>query len=141
MAFWGGVRDRPTMSQQIIDLDAAGVVALPKVVRLRGTEYKLPGDVPATLYVRMTAAAIADDADELTTTYLHDELLAAFQAYQPELTSLPIGLTEMVRVVNFVYGGGAEAAAEEAAAEAQADPTPTPSTRKKKQPATSPSST
>lgn len=92
------------MPAELIDLDATGVVAAPIQIKLHGTTYQLPGDIPATLYVRMVAAAsMGDAADSGTATALHDELLAAFQLYQPDVDSLPLGLNEMVRVVNVIY--------------------------------------
>lgn len=123
------------MSQEIIDLDAAGVLAAPKRIRLHGRVYTLPGDIPAALYVRIQQ--IATDPEAVTESSaamaLAEELLAAFRVYQPDLDRLPLGVAEMVSLVGAVYRGAVPVTVEtdDAGPENDAAP-PTRATRKRK---------
>lgn len=94
------------MSQEITDLDASGVLAAPKRIRLHGVEYTLPGDVPAPLYVQLIGAADRPDDKDLTKD-IYREVLALFRVYQPDLESVPLGLNEMTRVIGVIYSGQA----------------------------------
>lgn len=115
------------MSQEIIDLDASGVIATPKTIRLHGRTYDLPGDIPATLYVKLqqvvrTGLGDGPGARQIEED-LHNEALALFNVYQPDLDRLPLGLNELVRAITYVYST-ARTADQAAAGEGDVDPTP-----------------
>ena len=116
------------MSQEIIDLDAAGLFAPPIRVRLGGVEYDMPGDIPAPLYVQMSAVMAVDaktldaQAQQQLALELHDELLELFRQYQPDIKRLPLPLRSMTAAINYIYGGGAQ--------QGGGDPTPAPSTKR-----------
>lgn len=95
------------MPQEIIDLDASGVIAEPKQVKLHGVIYKLPGDVPAPLYVQLMGAADRGDDPQLSID-VYGEILELFRVYQPTLERLPLGLNEMTAAVGAIYRGQAE---------------------------------
>jgi hypothetical protein len=108
----------------LTDLNALGIIPDPRMVKVDGVEYLLPGDIPATLMMRFLATfqgaqdalELAQDPDATDEARekvgmaqleqaqdLHDELLAAFQVHQPDLERLPFGAQHMVAVVNAVY--------------------------------------
>ena len=91
------------MAQRLIDLDKAGVLSESIAVRLRGTDYELPGDIPAPLFVRVQQVASSGEPDEEIALALANELLSLFQTYQPKMERLPLGLNEMVSVIGYVY--------------------------------------
>lgn len=111
------------MSAEIIDLVASGVVAVPKTVRLPSGDYRLPGDIPAPLYVLILEAQERGEDDPEVARRLYEELLAAFRIYHPDLDRLPLGLNEMTSVIGAVYASGASRAQ---AADDDAVPPPTP---------------
>ena len=114
--------------QKIIDLDAAGVIAVPKTVRIAGVEYRLPGDIPATLYALLLELQASPDAEtpELVGALL-DEMLAAFQVFQPEMTRLPLGIRELTGAIGVIYNPAEDDSEDIIDGEAETvDPTPTP---------------
>lgn len=124
------------MAQRLIDLDKAGVLSEPLAVRLRGTDYQLPGDIPAPLFVRVQQVASSGEPDEEIALALANELLSLFQTYQPKMDRLPLGLNEMVAVIGYVYSQGDEEGEEgEAVADDDdlaVDPTPETSAPRKR---------
>lgn len=100
---------------EIIDLDAA----LPpdKQVKLAGTVYKLPGDLPVELYLRVQRAAQAigtPEAGEEVVEEMVDILERLFRTRYPEW-QLPsdVGLARLITAINQIYV-------------AQPEPDPTP---------------
>lgn len=92
------------MPTKIIDLDIA--LSEPITVKLAGKTYKLPGDIPAPLYLTITNLGEQDDADdEAATRQVYEQMLELFRVHQPELTSLPISIPQLVLLVPRVYGG------------------------------------
>ncbi len=128
---------------RITDLD---LVAPDDVeVHLSGTVYLLPGDVPVPDYVAIMKAADAfenaDGAESLeAATTLYESVLELFQVRQPELTKVPLGIRQIIRLVFALYG------ADEGDGDPEPDPTrasepaesgttpvsPTPKPRKKR---------
>lgn len=81
-----------------------GFLVEPKQVRLveGGTVYKLPPDVPVPLMLYLEHHAEQEITTELVED-LYAQTLGLFQVYQPDLESLPIGLTQMLTLVRHVY--------------------------------------
>ena len=123
------------MAQKLIDLDKAGILSEPVTVVMRGKKYKLPGDIPAPVFVRIQQVASAGEPDEVVAMSLVEELLALFQQYQPTMERLPLGLNEMVAVIGYVYSN-LDADAEDAEVsdedKAVVDPTPPTSAPRKR---------
>lgn len=87
---------------KIVDLDA--LAPEPITVKLAGQQYRLPGDIPMPLMLRLEQAAGSEVSGDL----LHDlygDLLGLFQVHQPELTELPIGTTQIIRAIPAIYYG------------------------------------
>lgn len=92
------------MSSEIVDLDA--VVGPPKKVRLGGTVYVLPGDIPVELYLALNQAAQAEEAgDGDQVEILYEQLLDLFRIHQPDLETLPLSMTQLVQAIPTIYGG------------------------------------
>ncbi len=116
------------MGSRFTNLDESGVLEAPRTVRIRGTDYQLPGDIPAALFVRVQAVASAgEDATPEQAEAVYAELLGVFRDYQPDLERLPLGLNEMVLAIGIIYGEG-----DEDGADGAAPPTGTPTTPKPK---------
>ena len=92
--------------ENITDLDL--LVGKPIKVRLGGEVYKLPADIPAPLFLRITSFADSDDSDAEIASTMYEELLALFQVHQPDLKRLTIGLAQLTAVIPQVYGGEGE---------------------------------
>lgn len=102
------------MPVEIIDLDA--FAGPDKRVKLGGTVYPLPADIPTELYLRMLnldkeLSGAGDDSEEAAIKALQGALLSLFNAV-PErdrtkkLTALPpIGLNTLVSLIGRVYAG------------------------------------
>ena len=111
---------------RIVDLDEllGGIVE----VKLGGDVYKLPDDIPAELWLKITSVGqqvrdgeISDNQEILN--LLYGQILELFQVYQPDIESLPLGVRRMVEVIPAIYGNR-----ETKAGEGDARPT-TPKTR------------
>ena len=103
------------MAQKIVDLDA--VAGQPIKVKLGGKHYLVPADCPTPLYLRMLNLADQGDPDDpQIVAQLYGDVLELFRVHQPDLESLPLGLTQLVESLGLIYGADDEAAA--------ADPTP-----------------
>ncbi len=91
---------------RIIDLDEA----LPPdiTVKLGGKSYRLPGDIPTPLFLRIQQATGSLGTDDDGITALADAILDLFRTRDPSLTELPLGLTQMVTLFSTVYGVQAE---------------------------------
>lgn len=92
---------------QIIDLD----VALPpdKQVRMDGVVYRLPGDLPVELYLRIQRAG--DSLEDVgSIEELRDAVLELFQSRDPKIKSLPatFGLGRLITLLAQVYMAPAE---------------------------------
>ena len=121
---------------QIIDLDA--LVGPPKKVRLAGEVYKLPADLPAPLFLKISTYADSEMSEAEMAEDLYEELLELFRVHQPDVESLPIGIAQMVLAVPQIYQGGDEPAEEGGARPSRAG---TRSTKSRKRPTKSRSST
>lgn len=96
------------MATKIIDL--SDVVGPPKKVRLQadGPVYKLPADIPAPLYLKVSSYADQEDMSEAEMAEdLYAEMLELFQVHQPDLDELPIGLVALITAVPTIYGSAA----------------------------------
>lgn len=115
------------MSQKIIDLDA--LVGPPLKVRLNERVYKLPPDLPAPLFLKISSYADSGLDEAEMAADLYDELVELFRVHQPDLEELPIGIAQMVAAIPTIYQDGAsEAPAEGGARPSRAG---TRSTRRK----------
>ena len=94
----------------IIDLDA--LVGPPKKVRLAGEIYKLPADLPAPLFLKISTYADSELSEAEMAEDLSEELLELFRVHQPDVESLPIGIAQMVLAVPQIYQGGGAAESE-----------------------------
>jgi hypothetical protein len=131
------------LAHLVINLDESGVTADPIDVILHGETYRLPGDLPAPLYVKLLAlreraqtasAGEAEGATQELNLQLHDELLALFRLHQPDLERLPLGVNEMVLAVGYIYSPAARERAEgkaKPAAKPRSRSTRTPASRKR----------
>lgn len=90
------------MPQKIIDLDA--LVGPPIKVKLAGTIYELPPDLPAPLFLKVCAYAESDLSEAEMAEDLYGELLELFRTHQPDLEELPIGLSGLIRAIPAIYG-------------------------------------
>jgi hypothetical protein len=104
------------MSQKIVDLDAA--LGEPIRVKLKGTIYKLPPDLPVELWLALGETdddTAGEDAAELTPAQkaeamrvevedLYTMILDLFREHQPTLEKLPIGMGQLVTLIGNVYG-------------------------------------
>lgn len=99
---------------QIIDLDA--LVGPPKKVRLAGEIYKLPADLPAALFLKISAYADSELSEVEMAEDLYEELLELFRVHQPDVESLPIGIAQMVLAIPQIYQGETATSAEEGGA-------------------------
>jgi hypothetical protein len=92
---------------EIIDLDAA----LPpdKQVKLGGNIYKLPGDLPVELYLRVQRAS-KTLGDESSIEDLRDAVIELFQSRDAKITKLPadFGLGQLITLLVQVYMPPAE---------------------------------
>lgn len=98
------------MATEIIDLDAA----LPedKQVRISGKVYRLPGDLPVELYLRIQRASknLGTDGTDASIEDIRDSVLALFQSRDKTIKALPpeVGLAQMVTLITRVYAGEEE---------------------------------
>jgi hypothetical protein len=124
-----------------VDLDA--LAPKPKNVKLGGKWWKLPGDMPMGLFMRIQAfeQRVEQGEDETTLlSELHDELLGLFQVHTPTLKALPeIGVLVLLGALGAIYGAGAGEAPPNRATRRAKKRTPSPpaSTRAKARRATS----
>jgi len=122
------------MAEPLVDVDLDALAPAAKRTRLAGKIYKLPGDMPFPLFLRIQnyEARVEKGEDETTLlSELHDELLALFQVHQPTLKKLPeIGVLTLLQSLGAIYGGGAAVA-----------PDPTPNRAARRQKKRTPSST
>lgn len=86
---------------EIVDFDE--LVAPPKRVKIDGTWYKLPGDMPLELMLSIETAEGATGPGAVAG--LRDQILKLFQIHQPKLQKLPGSLTDLITLIPYVYGG------------------------------------
>jgi hypothetical protein len=100
-------------------IDLSSVLKPPKVVEIRGEDYKLPGDIPIELVALIEADEPEGEKEKVALYHqLSEEVGALFRVYQPDLERMPLGLEEAVRALGLIYQ-----TAEESEDEAGADPT------------------
>lgn len=85
---------------EITDFDA--LIAPPKRVKLEGTWYELPADIPLELMLAIGSAEAAQGEEGIAG--MRAQMLKLFQIHQPKLTALPGTLTDLVTLVPLVYG-------------------------------------
>ena len=91
------------MATRIINLDE--LLPEEKQVTIQGKTYRLPGDLPVELYLRINNAAKQKDLTESETIeLLYGELLELFRYGDPKLTRLPLGVGQLVQVIPAIYG-------------------------------------
>lgn len=95
---------------EIIDLDK--LISAPKKAKLGGKTYTLPAEIPVPLYLAMKAqekvAAENPDSGQDIVEGVHEQALALFQVYQPDLEVLPVGILQLMRIIPAIYGSGME---------------------------------
>ena len=95
---------------ELVDIDLDALAPVAKRVKLGGKIYKLPGDMPLQLFLRIQGFEQRVEKGESENTLLselQDELLALFQHYQPALKKLPdIGVLGLLGSLGHIYGGG-----------------------------------
>jgi hypothetical protein len=98
---------------ELADVDLDALAPRPKKVKLGGKLYKLPGDMPMPLFLRIQAFGQRTEQGEDETVLLselHEELLGLFKVHQPALKALPeIGVLTLLQSLGAIYGGGAAA--------------------------------
>lgn len=111
-----------------IDLD--DIILDDHEVKLGGTIYRLPGDLPIEQMVgisraweRMNSGIGRDGGDDLVDD-LYRRVLELFQVRQPDLEELPIGVLAIARLIVRLYGS-LDDAPERAAAAGEGAPDPT----------------
>ncbi len=97
------------MGTKIIDL--SDVLSPDKQVRFTpdGPLYKVPGDIPVELYLRITSLQGAEDGiDHDMVKVLHSELLELFRSCDPDISELPATLPQLVLAIPRIYGPEAD---------------------------------
>lgn len=93
---------------RIIDLDL--IAPLGVIVRKDGTDYKIPGDPPVSLWLSIVDAndqwAAAQSSAETNEALIlfHDRMLELFRIENPDMDSLPFGPAGMFGVLAGFYG-------------------------------------
>lgn len=72
-------------------------------VKLKGEIYILPGDMPVELFAKIQQLAKSDASEAEMVETLYDELLGLFRYKQPKLSKLPIGMTQLVGALAYIY--------------------------------------
>jgi hypothetical protein len=94
---------------ELVDIDLDALAPTAKRVKLDGKIYKLPGDMPLSLFLRIQGfeQRVAKGEDEtILLAELSGELLTLFQVYQPTLKALPeIGVLGLLGSLGAIYGG------------------------------------
>lgn len=92
---------------RIIDLD----VAAPDDVEVvaHGETYLLPGDIPVPDYLAIVKASEALDEAEgegalEAAERLYERVLDLFRVRQPDMDRLPVGMGQLVRLIQSLYG-------------------------------------
>lgn len=93
-----------------VDVDLSTVaVNAPKTVRLTpdGPVYRLPGDIPAPLYLKLRSYDGREDDldDDQAVGEIYAELLSLFKLFQPELETLPLSIPQLLAAIPLIYGG------------------------------------
>ena len=92
------------MATEIIDLDE--LLGSPKKVKLGGTVYTLPAQIPVPFYLSMKqkqqARQESDDEQDIVEA-LYTECLELFQVHQPNLKELPIGIGQVIEAIGRIY--------------------------------------
>jgi hypothetical protein len=88
---------------QIIDLDA--ILPRDKEVTLAGKAYRLPGDLPIELYLKIQRASkdLGDSGADSFLEEVYNEILELFRLRDKTVKTLPLGITQMLRVIPLVY--------------------------------------
>jgi hypothetical protein len=98
------------MASPLVDVDLDALAPRPKTIKLASKIWKLPGDMPMPLYLRIQAfeSRVEGGEDEtIMLSELHGELLTLFQVHQPTLKALPeIGVLVLLQSIGAIYGGG-----------------------------------
>jgi hypothetical protein len=96
---------------QLVDVDLDALAPAAKRVKLDGKVWKLPGDMPLSLFLHLQAYEQRIEAGVDETVLLEEmagNLLELLQVHQPQLKALPkIGLQTLVKALPAVYSGAA----------------------------------
>jgi hypothetical protein len=84
------------------DIDLDELAPEPKGVKLGGTRYLVPADIPLPLSIRLSR--LSGEPDDSSATDLYEEVLALFRVHQPDLKSLPIGASQLFSTILAIYG-------------------------------------
>lgn len=130
------------MTDSTVDVDLDALAPVAKRVRLGGKVYRLPGDMPMPLFMRIQGYEQRTAAGEDETILLGElsgELLTLFQVYQPALKTLPdMGVVQLLASLGAIYGGAVgEAPAPNRATRRQKTKTPSSAPPRRRAPATS----
>lgn len=113
----------------LVDVDLDALAPPTKRVQLGDKVYKLPGDMPLELFMRIQAFTqrVEKGEDEVTLLVeLQEEVLGLFQVHQPTMKKLPaMGVLQLLGTLGAVYSGGGSLG------EPQAKTTPTPRAKKR----------
>lgn len=92
-------------AQEIIDLDAGQSDTVG--VRIDGTVYELPGDIPVPefLYIARLVDSLGKDtaSGPETLEELYERVFDLFRVHQPDLEDLPIGPSRLGKLVMELY--------------------------------------
>jgi hypothetical protein len=99
------------MATPLVDVDLDALAPAAKRVRLGGKVYRLPGDMPMPLFLRIQnyeQRAEKGEDETVMLAELQGELLTLFQVHQPTLKALPdIGVLVLLASLGAIYGGAA----------------------------------
>lgn len=90
------------MPSDIIDLDE--ILPDDKRVKLQGTIYTLPPEIPVELFLRINKMSDDGVAEDQQVGRLYEEILELFRYKQPDLEKLPLGLGQLMGAISQIYG-------------------------------------
>jgi len=92
------------MRSDLIDLDE--LLGDDKKVKVGGTIYTLPPDLPVELYFKINRFAGTDATDVEMIETLYAEVLQLFRYKNPDLNEIPLSLSQLVSAIGRIYGSG-----------------------------------
>jgi hypothetical protein len=105
--------EAPVVATPVAVLDLDVLRPPSRRVKIRDTEYLVPGDIPVPLIVKATQlqSQLADTSDERQQgellSSLYTEVMALFRIERPDLPDLPLSMTELSLVLGYVISGAA----------------------------------
>jgi hypothetical protein len=95
------------MAEPLVDVDLDALAPQPKWAKLDGKRYRVPGDMPLELFMRIQAfeqRAEKGEAEVELLAELANELLELLQVYTPTMKKLPpIGVLTLMQTLGAIY--------------------------------------